>query len=82
MAGMYLTLGQRREIEWLHAEDKTPSKIAEVVGVTAQTIYRELHRGETGKLNKHYRPAYSAEVAEKAVKLSMRNRGRRKTTAQ
>lgn len=81
MAGRYLTIGQRREIERLHEADKTPSEIAAVVGVTAQTIYRELHRGETGELNKHYRPAYSAEVAEKAVRLSMRNKGRRKTAA-
>lgn len=82
MAGMYLTLGQRREIERLYAEDKTPSEIAAVVGVTAATIYRELHRGETGELNRHFRPAYSAETAEKAVRLSMRNRGRRKAAGE
>ena len=78
MAGLYLTLGKRREIERLHAEDKSPSEIAAAVGVTAATIYRELHRGETGELNGHFRPAYSAEIAEKAVRLSMRNRGRKK----
>ncbi len=78
MSGMYLTIGQRREIERLYAEDKAPSEIAEHVGVTTATIYRELHRGDTGELNKHYSPAYSAEIAEKTVRLSMRNRGRRK----
>lgn len=47
-------------------------------GVTTATIYRELKRGETGELDKHFRPAYSAEAAERAVRLSIRNRGRRK----
>jgi len=44
MAGMCLTLGKRREIERLYAEDKRPSEIAEAVGVTTATIYRELKR--------------------------------------
>lgn len=78
MAGMCLTLGKRREIEKLYAEDKRPSEIAEAVGVTTATIYRELKRGETGELDEHFRPAYSAETAERAVRLSMRQRGRRK----
>lgn len=80
MAGMYLTLGKRQEIERLYADDARPSEIADAVGVTTATIYRELKRGETGELNEHYRPAYSAEVAEKAVRSSMRNRGRRRAT--
>ncbi len=69
MAGMCLTLGKRREIERLYAEDKRPSEIAEAVGVTTATIYRDLKRGETGELDEHFRPAYSAETAERAVRL-------------
>ena len=46
--------------------------------MSVATIYRELKRGETGGLNGNYCPAYSAETAEKAVRRSMRNRGRRK----
>ena len=79
MAGMCLTLGKRKEIERLYAADTSPSEIAAAVGVTTATIYRELHRGETGELNEHFRPAYSAETAERNVRLSIRNRGRRKT---
>ncbi|MBR0063650.1 MAG: helix-turn-helix domain-containing protein, partial [Oscillospiraceae bacterium] len=60
MPGFYLKIGQRREIELLYAADTAPSEIAEVVGVSTQTIYRELKRGETGELNEHFRPAYSA----------------------
>jgi IS30 family transposase len=78
MAGTCLTLGKRKEIERLYAADTKPSEIAAAVGVTTATIYRELRRGETGELNEHYRPAYCAEVAERAVKSSIRNRGRRK----
>lgn len=78
MAGICLTLGKRREIERLYNDDMRPSEIAAAVGVTTATIYRELKRGETGELDKHFRPAYSAEAAERAVRLSIRNRGRRK----
>lgn len=39
----------------------------EAVGVTTATIYRELKRGETGELDKHFRPAYSAVAAEREV---------------
>jgi len=78
MAGICLTLGKRREIERLYNEDARPSEIAAAVGVTTATIYRELKRGETGELDEHFRPAYSAEAAERAVRLSIRNRGRRK----
>ena len=79
MAGICLTLGKRREIERLYNDDMRPSEIAAAVGVTTATIYRELKRGETGELDKHFRPAYSAEAAERAVRLSIRNRGRRKS---
>lgn len=78
MAGKYLTLDDRREIERLYAADKKPSEIAEIIGVTPATIYRELKRGATGGLNDHFCPAYSAESAENAVRRSIRNRGRRK----
>ena len=77
MAGICLTLGKRREIERLYNKDARPSAIA-VIGVTTATIYRELKRGETGELDGHFHPAYSAEAAERAVRLSIRNRGRRK----
>lgn len=70
MAGICLTLGKRREIERLYNDDMRPSEIAAAVGVTTATIYRELKRGETGELDKHFRPAYSAE---RAVRLSIRN---------
>ncbi len=73
-----LTLGKRWEIERLYNDDMRPSEIAAAVGVTTATIYRELKRGETGELDKHFRPAYSAEAVERAVRLSIRNRGRRK----
>lgn len=74
----YLTLKDRREIERLYGENVSPREIAVAVGVTTATIYREIKRGETGKLNGHYRPAYSAETAEWRIRRSVRNRGRKK----
>lgn len=73
-----LTLASRREIERLYSADKKPWEIAQSIGVSTSTIYRELKRGETGEFNTNFSPAYSAEIAEKVVRQSMRNRGRHK----
>lgn len=84
MPGKYLNLKKRREIERLRADDKSPTEIAGVMGVTTATIYRELHRGEKRDesgaviLNEHGSPAYDAETAERNVRASMRSRGRRR----
>lgn len=78
MAGRNLTLGQRREIERMNAEGIRPCEIAQAVGVTAATIYRELKRGDTGQLNRFYRPAYDAEAAERNAQARIRQRGRKK----
>lgn len=78
MSWKCITFDDRKKIEQMYAEDKKPYEIANVVGVTVATIYRELKRGYTGELNANYCPAYSAENAEKEVRRSVRNRGRRK----
>lgn len=79
MAGFNLTFSQRKRIEKLYSENKRPCDIAKKIGVTTQTIYRELKRGATGGLDKNFRPVYAAELGEKNVKESMRRRGRKKT---
>lgn len=81
MAGKCLTYSQRREIERLYTAGAAPAEIAKAIGVTVATVYRELHRGETGKLDAFYRPEYSADVAECALQSALRNRGRRKLSA-
>ena len=85
MAYKCLTFEDRRKIEKLYNANKSPQEIAGKIGVTVATIYRELHRGETKdaesgeiKANEHYLPTYNAETAEKRVRLSVRNRGRRR----
>ncbi len=78
MGGRNLTIGQRREIERLNADGVWPREIAQAVGVTTATIYRELKRGDTGRLNRHYRPEYNAEAAEQDAQARIRQRGRRK----
>ena len=68
----------RIKLETMLKHGHSKKEIAEELGVHISTVYRELKRGETGGLNGNYCPAYSAEAAEKAVRRSMRNRGRRK----
>ena len=68
----------RIKLETMLKHGHSKKEIAEELGVHISTVYRELKRGETGGLNGNYCPAYSAETAEKAVRRSMRNRGRRK----
>ena len=47
MYGKNLTLEQRQTIERLYAEDVSVYRIAEAIGVTAATVYRDLKRGAT-----------------------------------
>jgi IS30 family transposase len=51
MYGKNLTLEQRQTIERLYAEDVSVYRIAEAIGVTAATVYRDLKRGATGELD-------------------------------
>ena len=78
MDGNCLTFSQRREIERLYAAGARPCEIAEAIGVTTTTVYRDLKRGATGELDEYYRPAYSADIAERTFQRSLRRRGRRK----
>lgn len=77
MGGRNLTIGQRREIERLNADGVRPCEIVQAVGVTTATIYWEVKRGDTGQLNRHYRPEYNA-AAERNAQACIRQRGRRK----
>ena len=80
MYGKNLTLEQRQTIERLYAEDVSVYRIAEAIGVTAATVYRDLKRGATGELDNNLNPAYSAELAQMRARKSLRRRGRRKSS--
>ena len=81
----YITFSDRREISALYQANARPADIADRLGVTTATIYRELKRGETvGEggapvINRNQRRAYNPVVAQQRVQENFRRRGR--TTA-
>lgn len=75
-----LTYDDRKTIETLYSAGAKPCLIAERVGSTLATVYRELKRGAPDANAEGYRPGYSADVAESRVKMNVRNRGRRRKT--
>lgn len=79
MAGYSITtFDQRKKIEEMYSRGVPVKIIADKTGVSASSIYCELKRGTNGKLDKNFRPKYSAELAQKNVQDSLRRRGRKK----
>lgn len=74
----YLTFENRKKIEALYISGASLPDIADALGVHLVTIYRELARGECGKLDNNGRQKYSAEVAQNAFLASLKNRGKTK----
>ena len=78
----YITFSDRREIAALYQANERPADIAERLGVTTATIYRELKRGETAGedgapiLDRNRRRAYNPVVAQQKVQASFRRWGR------
>lgn len=78
----YITFSDRQEIAALYQANERPADIAERLGVTTATIYRELKRGETAGedgapiLDRNRRRAYNPVVAQQKVQASFRRRGR------
>lgn len=67
MGGRRLTLEDRKKIEdrWLAGD--SIADIAACVGAHCSTIYLEMKRGDTGKMDRNGRGGYSAELAQKAI---------------
>ena len=78
----YISFSDRKQIAALYQTNARPADIAEKIGVTTATIYRELKRGETvGEdgapvLDRNRRRAYNPVVAQQKVQASFRRRGR------
>ena len=51
------------------------------IGCHPATIYEELRRGDTGKLDKNQRPEYDPRLAQRTFQEAIRRRGNRRTTA-
>lgn len=82
MAGKYLTLQDRKLIAKLHREEVRVLDIANKIGCHPATIYEELRRGDTGRLDENQRPEYDPKLAQRKVQEAIRRRGNRRATAE
>ena len=73
----YLTLADRQALEALYLKGERVQDIADNIGVHVATVYKELKRGETGKLDRNMRKEYSAKLAQRRLAENFRKRGRR-----
>lgn len=80
MTGKYLTLKDRRIIARMYGEEARVLDIANKIGCHPATIYEELRRGDTGRLDAHQRREYNPELAQRRVQEAIRRRGNRKHT--
>ena len=81
MAECYKTIEypDRKAIAALYAAGAKAGQIAKEIAVSPRSIYAELKRGHDGdKLDKNFRLAYDADLAQKRAQESLRRRGRKK----
>ena len=62
----------------MYLSEKSAMEIAVSVGASLNTIYVELQRGDTGKLDKNQRREYSPELAQRRVQENVRRCGGKK----
>lgn len=67
MGGRHLTIEDRRELEKYYIDRISVESIAETLRVHRSTIYNELRRGDTGRVDKNGNCEYSAELAQKRI---------------
>ncbi|MEY8388379.1 helix-turn-helix domain-containing protein [Oscillospiraceae bacterium 38-13] len=78
----YITFAGRRKIAVLYQANTRPADIADQLGVTTATIYRELKRwetvGEDGApiLDRNRWRTYNPVIAQQTVQANFRRRGR------
>ena len=68
----------RLRISEMYLSEKSAMEIAVSVGASLNTIYVELQRGDTGKLDKNQRRDYSPELAQRRVQENVRRCGGKK----
>lgn len=68
----------RLRISEMYLSEKSAMEIAVSVGASLNTIYVELQRGDTGKLDKNQRREYNPELAQRRVQENVRRCGGKK----
>ena len=64
----------------MYREEARVLDIAIKIGCHPATIYEELRRRDTGKLDERQRPEYDPKLAPSKVQEAIRRRGNRRTT--
>jgi len=80
LAGKYkfLTIQDRKKVAIWYLNGDRPCDIAARLGVHTATVYNELQRGHTGAVDINQRPAYDPMLAQEAVQMSFKRRGRKR----
>ena len=73
-----LTLKDRKLISKMYNDEASVFSIAVAVGCHIQTIYDDLKRGDTGRLDKNGRREYDPDLAQRTVQANMRRAGAKK----
>ena len=73
----FRTLEDRRKIEKLWEDGRTPKEISAQLEKSITVIYTELNRGQDGTRLPDQRLRYSAELAQRRVQASLERRGKR-----
>ena len=74
---MGLTLKDRKIIAKRWADGDSAATIAAGLGFATGTIYTELERGRTGKLDHNSRPQYDPARGQAVYQANLRKRGNR-----
>ena len=63
----HMTLEERKALEVRYNAGQSGPGIADAMGFSFSTIYKELKRGDTGKMDANGRAGYSAELGQKRL---------------
>lgn len=72
----YIDFQDRKEISTRYLNGDRVADIADGLGVTTATVYRELKRGETGGLDRNLRKEYNPVLAQQRVQENFKRRGK------
>ena len=70
-----LQLKDRRALAKMYLRGDRMEDIAAALGVCQNTVYNEIKRGFTGRLDANQRREYDPDLAQRSVMAAMRRRG-------